>query len=221
MARSVRSASAGRLRTAAPRRAELLGDGGHLGVGVVQPLEGAPRRRRCRPRAARVRGGQREPGRSPRRAASAIRSRRLVDGGLHLDAGSGAALLPPRTQPGREDVAVGGDGGDALAARDQGRGVRRRSATRATRSSSCSTAGRTESGHATTSRAQTAEPSSARPRGGVAAGWPVSPTSSAARPASSVAQGREGAGGVRRASRRRAPRRPSPGRRRRRPRGRP
>ena len=79
------------------------------------------------------------------RVASATRSR-ASSTAAWTSSRLGAAVLPPRTQPGAEDVAVGGHRGDALAACRRGPRPASGSATRATRSSSCSTAGRTASG---------------------------------------------------------------------------
>ena len=79
------------------------------------------------------------------------------------------------------DVAAAGHGGDAGVGADERSRAAEPSGTRATRSSTCSTAGRTDSGHSTTSRAQRASPgrpghdapvdarSPTRPR----AGWPA------------------------------------------------
>ena len=122
MARSVRSASALADADGGAEVAEPLGDGGHLGVGVVQPLERAPRRRRVATRCRSCAAVRANRACSPRRVASATPVAGLVDGRLDLDAGSARWLLPPRTKPGGEHVAVGGDGGDALAAGDERRG---------------------------------------------------------------------------------------------------
>ena len=82
------------------------------------------------------------------------------------------------TQPGAKTSPSLGDGGDALTARDERERVLAL-ATRATRSRSCSTAGRTVAGASTTSRAQTAEPVERGPRWG--------PTRRAVSPTSRVA----------------------------------
>ena len=111
----------GRLAHRGTQAAELLGDGGHPGVGLVQRLQRAPRPRRDL--AGALAGGtEGEPGALGGGGRGIQRRPRLVDGGLQLEqalAGAAAAAGPA----GAEDVAVGGDGGDALAARDQGHGV--------------------------------------------------------------------------------------------------
>ena len=193
MARSVRSASADAVAHRGAQPAELLGDGRHPGVGLVQRLE------RGLDLGRRPRG----PGSRAAPSANRARSARAVAASSVLRVSSTAAcsssrlspaLLPPRAQPGPKTSPSA-----VTAVMPSPRATRATAwaavGTRATRSSSCSTAGRTESGARTTSRAHTAEPSSAGQRGGVARGCRVADEQRGA-PAVVVAQGGDGAGGV-------------------------
>ena len=135
--------------------AELLGDGRHLGVRLVQPAQRgvdrapAPRRARTRRPAARSAGsrprGRRRRGRSSACSMAALTSIRLV-----VDAEPPAAKCEPRTSPSRVTAVTS----DAWATRCL---ARSRSSTTATLNSSRRSAPCSDSGPSTTSIAYVAK----------------------------------------------------------------
>ena len=198
--------------------AELLGDRCHAGVAVVQGLEGgldalgdgrgvlsrsaARAKRACSPVAVA--------------AATAAWASSSADWISRRDS---PLLEPPRTQPGREDVTVGGHRGDALAAGDEGQGVLGAGDERDAVEELLD--GRQHGGGGVD---DVAGPDGGaverRPARRGRTGAAVSPTRSVAAAVVVLAQRVDGAGGLARRCRRRAPRTPSRGRPRRRPRGR-